>query len=133
MNFKNNAFTLIEVMLAMAIAASMMTAIFILQSGALAAVLRYSTDYMRMVHAKNFLLDTRRKREESKNPKQFKLEKKEDEPETFLRYSFGDVKETTLKSFDNLYIEKVDIAHEARQKEPNATLFTLIYMPEQKQ
>ncbi len=131
MNFKNNSgFTIIEVLMALGIAASIMASIYILQAGSLAAVLRYSTNYERIILGKNFLFDTRRKREEAKNPPSYKLEKKEEDPETYLKYNFDGVQETAFKNLENLYIEKVDILHDARQKEPSATLLTLVYMPE---
>lgn len=117
-------------MLALAIAASILTSIYILQSGALAGVMRYSYSFLRMSHAKNFLLHTRRVREEAKDAKQFKLEKKEEDPETYLKYEFGAAPQKSLKDFKNLYVEKVSIMHDSKQKTPNATLLTFIYIPE---
>lgn len=131
MIFKNNSgFTLIEVLLALAIASSLLASIYILQAGSLAAVLRFSNNFVRIDQAKNFLFDTRRKREQAKHPKQFKLEKKEDNPEAYLKYNFGSVEQTSLKSLENIYIEKVDVMQDARQKEPSMTLLTLVYQPE---
>lgn len=129
--FKNKVgFTLIEVMFALAIAAFILTSLYILQSGALTGVLKYSAHYHRMIYAKNFLLNTRRVREESKNTKQFKLEKKEEDPETYLKYSFGLVEKGSLKELKTIFVEKVEINNEAKQKQPSATLLTLTYVPE---
>lgn len=114
----------------MAIAASLLTSIFILQSGALVGVTRYSYTFLRMSHAKNFMLNTRRVREEKKERTEFKLEKKEEDPETILRYEFAPVAHKLLKDYKNLYLEKVSITHEAKQKEPDSVLWTLIYVPE---
>lgn len=114
----------------MAIAASLITSIYILQSGALVGVTRYSYAFLRMSRAKNFMFNTRREREEKKDIKQFKLEKKEDDPETILKYEFSLVEQKQLKDYKNLYMEKVSIMHDGKQKEPNAMLWTLVYLPE---
>lgn len=129
----NSGFTLIEVMLALAIAASIITSIYILQSGALVGVTRFAYRYGRIIQAKNFLLDTRRKREQAKDAKQFNLEKKEEDPESYLKYEFFSSERSSLKNMKNIYIEKVSIRHESKQKGPSDVLLTLVYIPEASQ
>lgn len=118
-----------EVMLSLAIAASILTSIFILQSGALVGVTRFAYRFARIIQAKDFMLNTRRMRE-AKDAKQFHLEKKEEDPETYLKYEFFSSEKSSLKNMKNIYFEKVSIRHEGNQKEPNDVLLTLIYIPE---
>lgn len=130
MNSKNNSgFTLIEVMLALGIAASLLTLIYIMQSGALVGANRFAYRFARIIQAKNFMLNTRRMREE-KDAKQFHLEKKEDDPEAYLKYEFLNSEKSSLKNMKNIYIEKVSVRHEGKQKTPNDVLLTFVYIPE---
>ena len=130
MNSKNNSgFTLIEVLLALGIAASLLTSIYIMQSGALVGASRFAYRFARIIQAKDFMLNTRRMREE-KDAKQFHLEKKIDDPETYLKYEFLNSEKSSLKNMKNIYIEKVGIRHEGKQKTPNDMLLTFVYIPE---
>lgn len=132
MNSKNSSgFTLIEVMLALVIAASILTSIYIMQSGALVGATRFAYRFARIIQAKDFMFFARRKREEAKDQKQFHLEKKEDDPETYLKYEFLNSEKSSLKNMKNIYLEKVSIRHEGTQKEANDVLLTLIYIPEE--
>jgi len=130
-HFKNSSgFTLIEVMLALVIAAIFISSIGIMQTRGLGAVVRYAHRYARIIHAKNFMLITRRAREESKDAKKFMLEKKEDNPESYFKYEFGSSEGSSLKNMKTIYVEKVSIKHESKQKEPSDLLLTLVYIPE---
>lgn len=102
---KNNGFTLIEVLLATAIVAIVLTPIFSLQSSTLERIKKMAESVQRMFVAYDFFLDTQ-KDDSDQDKKQ--VTKKHEDPLMDLTYEIIDVPKGSKlsKEFNNLYIEK---------------------------
>lgn len=131
-HFKNrNGFTLIEAMIAVAIAAIILTPLFILQGVVLQNVDRVSRKLHRIFFAEDFLYEARR----SMVPeiRVFTLEKKIDDPATVLQYKFGPLdKKSALGAINNLHVERVTITWQDQRRQREEQLIRFVYKPEQK-
>lgn len=131
--FKNHkAFTLIEAMFAIAITALVLTPLFILQSTILQQVSRASNKISRIFIAKQFMHEARQAI--PLDTQKFTLEKKIDNPLTFLKYEINPLSEkSSLAQIKNLYIEHIIITWEDGTKKKKNKLVSFIYKPERKQ
>lgn len=106
----HSGFTLIEVMLALIIVASVGTIIFGIQWQALQAVTRKAQQLHRIFYAKYFMGQARQLLEKSDDPRNYALEQKQKNPETYLRYTMEPVnKDSTLSKQKDVYKETIAI------------------------
>ena len=135
MHFKSHkiGFTLVEVMLAMMIAALTLTPIFLMYATIIRGVNKSSRAYDYIIVCKNFLNEARQKQEP--NAQSFSLEKKETDFDATLTYSLdkGVGQASALKSLQGLHREKVTISwqEDGRKKEEHLVAF-MYKKPEQK-
>lgn len=127
-----NGFTLIEAVMAIAIAATVLTSVFMVQNASLQSVVLRARRLQQMLFAKKFIHTTRRIIEQSKDQRQFSLERKEDDPETFLSYKLESVgKKSSLKKINNLYREKVTVSNDKQHTGRTYELITFFFVAEQ--
>lgn len=121
-------FTLIEAMMAIAIAGLVMAPVFMLQDTAFSSVVRVAEQFQRLLFAKQFLYMARQ--EQKDDTTNFSLERNENNPKTILRYSLGKAPQnSTLTKQKNLYFEKV-VARGLQPNDPSVTLITLRFKPQ---
>lgn len=131
--FKNHkAFTLIETMFALAIAALVLTPLFILQGTMLQQVSRASNKIERIIFiATQFMWEAKLKM--PPDAQTFTLEKKIDDPLTFLKYEVIPLPEkSSLAQINSLYRERVVISWEDGTTKRESELINFIYKPERK-
>ena len=122
--FKNSSgFTLIEVLLALAIIGLILTPIFVSQTSIFGASSRTARVFSQLIAAKKYLLDTRLSLEP--DAQEFKSEKKIDAARTTLTYQLRKIPETSaLKNFKNVLIESVTWPDAAKKPQ---RLVTFLY------
>jgi prepilin-type N-terminal cleavage/methylation domain-containing protein len=126
-------FTLIEVMLALVIAASTLVPIFLMFSTILQRVNKSSRKYEMCLLAKNFLSEARQKQEV--DAQHFSLEKKEIDFDATLSYALEkEVSQSSaLKSLPGLHPEIVTVSWQENGQKKQEQLVTFVYKkPEQK-
>lgn len=120
-------FTLIEAVLAVAIVAVVMTAIFVAQGTALYAINRVSNELRRLYAASDYLLT---KRKENVN----NVETKEDQkiltsPATTLSYTCQKAQSPSLAKFKDIYVEQVSFAWKEQRTPRTGTIVGLSFKP----
>lgn len=134
-HFKNHkrGFTLIEVVLAMSIAALVLTPILTILSTIIQRVDRSSKAFDYILLCKNLLYEARQKQEP--DAQNFSLDKTDVDSGAVLTYSFEksvDPK-SSLASLQGLHKELVTVAWKERDKKRQEQLVTFVYKkPEQK-
>ena len=130
-NFKNHdGFTLIEAMLAITIAALVLTPVFILQGTVLQSIMRLSHRIERLFLAQQFLYESRNIKPEAR---EFSLDKKIEEPQAILKYTMTSVpKKSQLANVPGLRIERVTVKWQDQGIERQDRLISFVYKPEQK-
>lgn len=125
-----SGFTLIEVLLAMAIIGLVLTPIFAIQMAVLRGNSRAKDILERIFLGKQFLIDNSFQLTSSEQEK--RVEKKVDKPATTLLYELRKIPENSpLKKFKNVLIESVLMEWvDARGKKRQERLVTFIYKPE---
>jgi len=129
MVFKNNAgFTLIEVILAIAIVALGMMPILILQNEVLTRVNRVGNRLQRIFFAQQFMAEAREKREPG--TREFYLERQEEFPATKLLYRVepADV-EPQFEGLSGLYSERVIMTWKSGPRQEKLVLPTYGFEP----
>jgi prepilin-type N-terminal cleavage/methylation domain-containing protein len=131
-HFKNNhGFTLIEVLLAIAIVAMSMSTIFVLQMASMRSITRYSRLIERFIQAKNFFLESRAAI--SDTTRELVLEKMVKKPDLKLKYEIKGVSsDSPLKKFRDIRTEMVTLQWYDGNRERKDTLVTFIFKPESK-
>jgi prepilin-type N-terminal cleavage/methylation domain-containing protein len=130
MNFRNkeSGFSFVEVMVAFAIVAIVMTSIFATQGSLLATVVRRSRDMARLFFAKQFMINS-----SFSAPSEtiaVTLEKKLDDPETFLTYTVKPVApESIFAKLPDLYVQKVELRWQQGGKEQKDYLVSFMFKP----
>jgi prepilin-type N-terminal cleavage/methylation domain-containing protein len=135
MHFKNlkPGFTLIEVMLAMMIAALTFTPVFMMYAAIIRRVSTSSRNYEYLLLCKNFLNEARQKQEAG--AQDFSLEKKEIDFDATLTYSLekGVPQKSTLKDLQGLHKELVTVSWQENGQKKQEQLIAFVYKkPEQK-
>lgn len=128
----NKGFTLVEVLLAMAIIGLVLTPIFAIQMGVWRSSLRSSQSLTRIFAAKNLLVESMFNASPEQREK--KIERKLDRPATTLIYERKKIAEnSSLKKFKNVLHESVTMQWTDRQgKKRQERLVTFVYSPEVK-
>ncbi len=131
-HFRNKAgFTLIEVLLSLAIIALVLTPIFVVQGTVLSRVGRYARMIDRFMQSQLFFVNS--SIAVSAEAKSTTLEKKIDVPLTFLSYEFQKLPDSSpLKNFKDVYQEKVTIRYEDDGRKYLDSLVSFRYRPEEK-
>lgn len=132
-HFKNlSGLTLLETMLALALAAIVMSPLFILEGTVLDRVATLSAHLQRLLFAKDFLYSSRRQQEQ--NVQEFSTEKKIDDPTVTLRYKLGPVsKKSSLNQFQGLLHEQVDYSWQWNGSSKSSCLVSFVYQPKEKE
>jgi prepilin-type N-terminal cleavage/methylation domain-containing protein len=125
-------FTLIEVLLAMAIIGLILTPIFAIQLGVMRSNARASETLQRIFFGKQFLVDNEFQLKPEEQEK--RIEKKLEKPPTTLIYELKKIPENSaLKKFKDVLIESVIMQWIDRQgKKRQERLVTFVYKPEVK-
>lgn len=130
MNFKNkeSGFSFVEVMIAFAIVAIMMTSIFATQGSLLATVVRRSHNLARLFFAKQFMINSAFYVPSENST--VTLEEKLDDPETFLTYTAKPVSpESVFAKLPDLYVQKVEFRWQQEGKEQKDYLISFMFKP----
>lgn len=130
-NNNNKAFSLIEVVIALFIAAAVLTPILILQGTIFRGVGHFSQVISRIFRAKSFLAD-RKIKAETKDDLPKKVEERITDPDASLTYEIKKVPKGSLKNIKNLYKETVTIEWESSFGKEREILVNFVYKPEQK-
>jgi len=126
-----NGFTLVEVLVSLAIVALVLTPIYVTQGTVLQRVGHYARVLDRFMFADLFFVDSAIAL--GKDAKQMTLEKKIDTPLTFLTYEFKPMPDASpLKKFKDLYLEKVTIRYDEAGRKYRDELVSFHYRPEKK-
>ena len=127
-----SGFTLIEVLLAMAIVGLVLTPIFAIQLNVMRSNSRASQLLARIFAGKQFLVDSEFQLKPDEQEK--RIEKKVEKPPTTLIYELKRVPENSaLKKFKNILIENVTMQWVDRQgKKRTQRLVTFVFKPEVK-
>ena len=129
----NNGFTLIEVILSLAITGMMLTPIFMLHEMIMNRVSRSSREFDYILLCKNLLFAARQKQDPE--VKEFVLDKAETEFDATLTYSLekGIDPKSSLASLVGLHKELVVVSWTDQDKKKQERLVTFVYKrPEQK-
>ncbi len=131
MNFKNhNGFTLIEVMIAVAIMGLLLSPLFVLQSSVMNTVSKYSQRLVRVLAGQAFFGQIQLER--ALNPKLDKETKKIDDPESTFEYSFDDIDEKSkLAKFKDVGLKEVLTKWNSLEGPQEEALISFIFDPEQ--
>lgn len=130
MSFKNNesGFSFVEVLAALVIAALVLIPIFVTQGTMLSSVARRSRNLVRIFAAEQFMTNSAFIQTPEKTT--ITLEKKVDDPETFLVYEVKEVsKESVLGKLPDLYAHKVQARWKQEGQEKKESLVTFMFKP----
>lgn len=135
MHSKNhrNGFTLIETVIAMVIAALVLTPIFIMHSGILQRVNRGSIAFDMILHSKVLLSEARQKQDP--DAQEFTLDKKIDEYDATSKYNLDKAVDpkSSIGSLPGLHRESVTVNWIEQGQKKQERLVTFVYKkPEQK-
>ncbi len=136
MNFKSRSahtgMTFIEVVLAIFIIGSLLSSLLLLQSNIVRAVWQFSSRANRILLLKNRLMQALL--EQEKKEKESPKEKKVEEPKTTITYEQKKIsKDSALKKFENIVIEKVSAQWQEWDTKQKETMITFLYKPEKKE
>lgn len=128
-----SGFTLIEVMLAMMIAALTLTPVFMMYAAIIARVGKSSRAYEYILLCKNFLSEARQKQEAE--AQEFSLEKKDVDFDAMLTYSLekGISQTSVFKSLQGIHREIITVSWQENGQKKQEQLIAFVYKkPEQK-
>lgn len=127
MRFKNNAFTLIEAMISIAVIGIVLTPLFVTQGTVMSNVAQYANRLQRTFGAELFMLKSR---DDAGNERQFTIEKKTQAPTARMKYQMASIKkESALKNFDDMLAEQVTVEWDEGVNKRSDTLVNFIYKP----
>ncbi len=132
-NHNSSGFTLIETMLAMAIAALVFTPMLIILSTVIQRVNRYAQEFSYVLLGKNVLYEARQKQDP--DAQTFSLDKPAVDFGPALSYSLekGVDAKSSLASVQGLHRESVKISWTEQERKKHEQLITFVYkQPEQK-
>jgi prepilin-type N-terminal cleavage/methylation domain-containing protein len=132
-NHNNSGFTLIETVLAMAIASLVFTPMIIILSTVIQRVDRYATEFNYLLLGKNLLYEARQKQDP--DAQTFSLDKPAIDFGPALSYALekGVDQKSSLASVQGLHRELVKISWTDQERKKHEQLITFVYkQPEQK-
>lgn len=136
-HFKNNftshsGFTLVEVLLALAITALVLTPLFTSQSSIFAATVRYSQLMQRILVADTFLQESHRV--VAPDTQQVTFEKQHAIPQAQLVYGVNKVADNSvLKNFSDMYVEKVSFTWMDGNRKRQSVIGGFVHKPKKRQ
>jgi prepilin-type N-terminal cleavage/methylation domain-containing protein len=122
-----NGFTMMESIFAVAIIAVVLTPIFILQGNTLRNVATIANYMQRLFFAADFLQQARQT--QAPIVRQFMLEKKENNPQTILKYELSSTQNPALKDIPGILQEKVTITWQEDRHRRSDALVSYVYKP----
>lgn len=137
MSFKNSAsstvlgFSLIEVMIAIAVFAIVMSPLFILQGSTYTRLVRGARDLHRMWFAQEVMQRTQEKIKS--DTISFTVDESKEFPKTALRYEISHVtQDSPFASLKDLYVESVSLRWSVDGKDRADRLVTFVFKPQPK-
>ena len=125
------AFTLIEVIIALCIAAILLPPLLILQMNTFKSTHSFSQSFLQVIQARQFLIEKKISRELQEESAEKSEEPLEEFPEGKLRYEVKKVSnKSSLKKIKNLYQETVTIEWPGTFGTEKETVVTFFYQPE---
>jgi prepilin-type N-terminal cleavage/methylation domain-containing protein len=126
MNFKSrNGFTLLETLIAMLIATMVLMPIFGVLSGVFKQVVFSDHHIERLMNAQTFLQETTRTLD--RDAKEFHLEKKIDDPETYLRYELKPCAERLKLEGHDIYSIQLTMTWQEGNQSRQEVIKTFMY------
>lgn len=117
-----------EIMLAVFMLGSLLTANILLQTTAFSGIVQFSARMERIILLKNKIQQVFFERAQKKEPSKETIIK---EPETTIRYSTKrPPKESSLKEFKNIMIENITAQWDSRSAKEEETLISFLFKPE---
>lgn len=131
MHFRNKpGFTLIEVLLALAIIGMVLTPIFLIQQMVLRRSSAGANLFSRIIQAKDFLID--QQFENMQETQASTAERKITNPPTTLTFSSKKIPENSaLKKFKHIMVDSVTMQWTEQNKKRQETLVTFSFKPEE--
>lgn len=132
MRFKNNeGFSIIEAMMAITIIGMVLAPIFILETNVFNAVGRLAEGFHRIISSKQFMVVAYA--EQKPESKEFKLERKEENPMALMKYSFAPVdQKSSLAKLNGMYRKEV-VTTGGDKTSPEGVAVQFVYKPERPQ
>lgn len=125
-----SGFTLIEVLLALAIIGIVLTPIFLIQSAVLRRTSAGAQQFSRIIQAKDFLVD--QQFENMQETQASTAERKITNPPTTLAFSSKKIPENSaLKKFKHIMIDSVTMQWTEQNKKRQEKLITFSFKPEE--
>lgn len=124
---KKSGFTLVEVVLAMAIVGVVMTSVFVAQAGALYAINRVSNVLRRIYAAQNYMMQKRVELVNSTEPKSD--QKMLTSPAATLSYKLEKSNNAGLKPFKDVYLEQVILSWKEQRTPCTDALVSFVFKP----
>lgn len=126
---KQPGFTLIEVLLALAIIGLVLTPIFLIQSAVLRRTSAGAQQFLRIIQAKDFLID--QQFENMQEAQAATAERKITNPPTTLSFSSKKIPDNSaLKKFKHIMIDSVTMQWTEQNKKRQEKLVTFSFKPE---
>jgi prepilin-type N-terminal cleavage/methylation domain-containing protein len=130
-NHKAPGFTFIEIVFALAILASLGTAILVLQSQSINTIARYSQKLVRIFLLENTLVETQEALYKQQKPA---AQKKIENPATTVTYKAEKPSEkSALASVKNIVVERIEATWQDGQQQHKERLVSIRYQPPPKE
>jgi len=131
MNNIKDGFTLIEVLIAVAMVGLLLSPLFITQETVFLNVVKGARTFERILTAKNFYWLSKQKYENQEKI-EFKREKKITDPAMMLQYSVtSQSQKSALKDFKDVYNERVNITWQDGRKKREDALVSFVFKPQE--
>ncbi len=131
MNKVKTGFTLIEVLIAVAMIGLLLSPLFITQGSLLLSVADRARMFERILKAKNFYWSAKQKAEKQEKP-EFTLNKKVDNPQMILKYQVTQPSgKSALKDFKDVYHEQVKIEWQDGRVKREDALVSFVFKPKE--
>ncbi len=130
MNNVKNGFTLIEVLIAVAMVGLLLSPLFIAQESIFINVVKRARNFERIIKAKNFYWSAKQKADKQEKP-EFTLDKKLDDPVMTLKYEVTpQSQKSALKNFKDVYKERVKMTWQDGRRKREDALVSFVFKPQ---